>query len=121
MRTILLAAVLLAGAAVPAAAAFTTKLADGAGRTANLRWEPGPTGVRWELVCLDGSDQRRPVEMFRYRGIAPAEDGFVEGHSADPALPGRFVLAMRGMSPFMQIWLDGCPTNGRAVLIRKVP
>lgn len=60
MRTFLTAALIL-GAAAPAAAAFTTKLADNQGRSASLRWEPGPGGVRWELVCLDGSDRRRPA------------------------------------------------------------
>ena len=121
MRHLILAAALLAGAAVPVEAAFTTKLSDNQGRTASLRWEPGPGGVRWSLACLDGSDPRRPVELFTYRGVAPVEDGFVEGRFADPALPGRFVLATRGLSPNFQIWLEGCPANGRAVLIRRVP
>ncbi len=66
MRHLILAAALLAGAAVPVEAAFTTKLSDNQGRTASLRWEPGPGGVRWSLACLDGSDPRRPVELFTY-------------------------------------------------------
>jgi hypothetical protein len=120
MRSTILAAALILGAAAPAAAAFVTSLDDGQGRKAWLRWKSGTGGVRWSLSCLDMSDPRKPDELFTYKGIAPAEVGFVEGRADDVAVPGRFVLATRGLSPYLQIWLQGCPANGRAVLIRQV-
>ncbi len=119
MRTLLLAAALLAGAAAPAQAAHVAKLDTGEGRVATMRWETIGGVVRWSLSCLDDSTDRRPPELYSYRGTAAVEDGFVEGRVGGD-FPGRFVLATRGLAPFWQLWLDGCPERGGSPVIREV-
>lgn len=119
MRTFL-AAALLAGAAAPAEAAHMAKLDTGEGRVATMLWEAVDGGVRWSLSCLDDSSDRRPPELYTYRGIAKREVGFVEGQVGGE-FPGRFVLATRGRFPFWQLWLDGCPQRGGTPVMKDVP
>ncbi|AWB22585.1 MULTISPECIES: hypothetical protein [Methylobacterium] len=83
-------------------------------------WREGDT-VRWTLTCLDESDPKgRPPDMATYRGVSKLEDGFLEGHVRDAPIPGRFVLAWRGLAPYWQLWLDACPARGGSPVIRKV-
>ncbi len=119
MRMHILAAALLAGAAAPAEAAFVAKLDTGEGKVATMRWETVGSVVRWSLSCLDDSTDRRPPELYPYRGTAAVEDGFVEGHVGGDS-PGRFVLATRGQFPYWQLWLEGCPQKGGTPVMKKV-
>ncbi|BCM81603.1 hypothetical protein [Methylobacterium indicum] len=120
MRTILLAAALLAGAAAPAEAAHVARLDTGEGKTAFMRWWLEGGTVRWTLTCLDESDPKgRPPDMATYRGRSAIEDGFLEGRVGGD-FPGRFVLATRGLAPYWQIWLDACPERGGSPVIREV-
>ncbi|BAQ49183.1 MULTISPECIES: hypothetical protein [Methylobacterium] len=119
MRHLILAAALILGAAAPAQAAHVARLDTGEGKTAVMRWWLEGDGIRWDLSCLDDSTDRRPPELYTYRGRAKVEDGFVEGHVGG-AFPGRFVLATRGQFPYWQLWLDGCPERGGSPVIREV-
>lgn len=120
MRAHLLAAALIGGATVPADAAHVARLDTGEGKTAFMRWWREGDAVRWTLTCLDDSTNTRPPDMATYRGVSKLEDGFLEGHVRDAPIPGRFVLATRGLAPYWQIWLDACPERGGSPVIREV-